>query len=77
MHEAQRVSEKITAPDGDLQKHRLAVNQLASQALETQATVETLRKEKAAYDDLRVLLQVVHRGSLEVGGKRGDAQGRA
>ncbi len=32
--EAHRVAEKITAPDGELQKHRLAVNQLASQALE-------------------------------------------
>ena len=46
-NEAQRVSEKITAPDGELQKHRLAVNQLASQALENQATIETLRKERA------------------------------
>ena len=46
VNEAQRVSEKITAPDGELQKHRLAVNQLASQALENQATIETLRKEK-------------------------------
>ena len=46
VNEAQRVSEKITAPDGELQKHRLAVNQLASQALENQATIETLRKEQ-------------------------------
>ena len=46
VNEAQRISEKITAPDGELQKHRLAVNQLASQALENQATIETLRKEK-------------------------------
>ncbi|MDP2389214.1 MAG: hypothetical protein Q8N52_02705, partial [Acidobacteriota bacterium] len=30
--DAHRVAEKITAPDGELQKHRLAVNQLASQA---------------------------------------------
>ena len=45
----------LTAPDGELQKHRLAVNQLASQALENQATIETLRKEKSAFDDLRVL----------------------
>jgi chromosome segregation ATPase len=58
VQEAQRVSEKITAPDGDLQKHRLAVTQLASQALENQATIETLRKERSAYDDLRALLKV-------------------
>lgn len=47
----------MTAPDGDLQKHRLAVKQLASQALETQATIDTLRKEKASYEDLRGLLK--------------------
>lgn len=58
VHEAQRVSEKITAPDGELQKHRLAVNQLASQALENQATIETLRKERSAFDDLRGMLKV-------------------
>lgn len=58
VHEAQRVSEKITAPDGELQKHRLAVNQLASQALENQATIETLRKERASFEDLRAVLKV-------------------
>jgi chromosome segregation ATPase len=58
VHEAQRVSEKITAPDGELQKHRLAVNQLASQALENQATMETLRKERSSFEDLRGLLKV-------------------
>jgi chromosome segregation ATPase len=58
VQEAQRVSEKITAPDGELQKHRLAVNQLASQALENQATIETLRKERSSFEDLRALLKV-------------------
>ena len=58
VQEAQRVSEKITAPDGDLQKHRLAVNQLASQALENQATIETLRKERSSFEDLRAVLKV-------------------
>ena len=56
--EAHRVAEKITAPDGELQKHRLAVNQLASQALENQATIETLRKERASFEDLRGQLKV-------------------
>ena len=58
VNEAQRVAEKITAPDGELQKHRLAVNQLASQALENQATIETLRKERSSFEDLRALLKV-------------------
>ena len=47
------MSEKITAPDGELQTHRLAVNQLASQALENQATIETLRTECAWFEELR------------------------
>ena len=51
--DAQRMAEKITAPDGDLQKHRLAVNQLASQSLETQATIDTLRKERVSLEELR------------------------
>src|SRR6185436_6447315 len=41
VNEAQRLSAKIPAPDGELQKHRLAVNQLASPDLENQATIET------------------------------------
>jgi len=57
VNEAQRISEKITAPDGELQKHRLAVNQLASQALENQATIETLRKERSSFEDLRTQLK--------------------
>ena len=57
VNEAQRVTEKITAPDGELQKHRLAVNQLASQALENQATIETLRKERTQFEDLRTQLK--------------------
>lgn len=57
VHEAQRVAEKITAPDGELQKHRLAVSQLASQALENQATIETLRKERSSFDSLRAQLE--------------------
>lgn len=35
--DAQTLTDKLTAPDGNLQKHRQAVNQLASQALEAQS----------------------------------------
>ncbi len=52
------MSEKIIAPDGELQTHRLAVNQLASQALENQVTIETLRRECAWFEDLRGQLKV-------------------
>ena len=33
------------------------MNQLASQALENQATIETLRKERSSFEDLRVSLK--------------------
>ena len=52
-----RLTEKLTAPDGDLQKHRQAVNSLASQALETHATIDTLRKERASLEELRTQLR--------------------
>ena len=55
--DAQKLTEKLTAPDGDLQKHRQAVNSLASQALETQATMDTLRKERATLEELRSQLR--------------------
>ena len=49
----QQQAEKLMAPDGELQKHRHAVQQLSTQALQTTASLETLRKEQAALDDLR------------------------
>ena len=55
--EAQKLTEKLTAPDGDLQKHRQAVNSLSSQALETHATIDTLRKERASLEELRTQLR--------------------
>ena len=36
-----------SGPDGELQKHREAVQHLSSQALGTQATLDTLKKERA------------------------------
>jgi len=36
--------------DGELRKHREAVQQLSSQAMQTQASLETLKKERAALE---------------------------
>src|SRR5438309_9678866 len=44
---------KAVGPDGDLRKHRDAVQQLSSQALQTQASLDTLRKEYAALEQMR------------------------
>jgi len=55
--QAEQTTEKAIGPDGELRKHREAVQQLSSQALQTQATVDTLKKERAALDELRAKLR--------------------
>src|SRR5262245_22504148 len=51
--QAEQTTQKALGPDGELQKHREAVQHLSSQALGTQATLETLKKERAALEGLR------------------------
>ena len=45
--QAEETTQKALGPDGELQKHREAVQHLSSQALGTQATLDTLKKERA------------------------------
>jgi len=51
--QAEQTTQKALGPDGELQKHREAVQHLSSQALQTQATLETVKLERAALEDLR------------------------
>src|SRR5882672_3361839 len=51
--QAEQTTQKALGPDGELQKHREAVQHLSSQALGTQATLDTLKKERAALEGLR------------------------
>src|SRR2546430_9717444 len=51
--QAELTTQKAIGPDGELQKHREAVQHLSSQALQTQATLDTLKKERAALEELR------------------------
>ena len=44
---------RLTAPDGELQKHKQALQSLSSQALQTRASLDTLKKDQAALDELR------------------------
>ena len=57
VRQAQQAAERVVGPEGDLQKHREAVNQLSSQTLETRASLDTLKKERASLDDLRAQLR--------------------
>src|SRR4051812_43689750 len=54
--QAEQTTAKAIGPDGELQKHREAVQQLSSQGLQTQATLDTLKRERTALDELRVQL---------------------
>ena len=56
--QAQRLSEALTAPGGELQQHRLALDAMSSQAREAQATLGELRLEKQELDELRAQLRV-------------------
>src|SRR5881227_2454353 len=51
--QAEQTTQKALGPDGELQKHREAVQHLSSQALGTQATLDTLKKERTALEELR------------------------
>ena len=55
--QAEQTTQKAIGPDGELRKHREAVQQLSSQALQTQATLDTLKKEQAALEELRTRLR--------------------
>lgn len=50
---AEKETARITAPDGALQKHKETLQQLASQAIDTRASLETLKKDQAAVDEAR------------------------
>src|SRR5258707_1935390 len=55
--QAEQTTRKAIGPDGELQKHREAVQHLSSQALGTQATLDTLKRESATLEELRGQLQ--------------------
>jgi len=51
--QAELSTQKAIGPDGELQKHREAVQHLSSQALQTHAALDTLKKERAGIEELR------------------------
>lgn len=55
--QAEQTVEKLIAPDGDLQKHRTVVQHLSSQALETRASLEVLKKDQGTLEELREQLR--------------------
>jgi chromosome segregation ATPase len=53
VRQAELTTQKAIGPDGELAKHREAVQHLSSQALQTQTSLDALRKERAALDEMR------------------------
>ena len=51
--QAEGSAQKLLAADGELQKHRAAVQQLSSQALQTSASLETLKNDQASQAEMR------------------------
>ena len=49
--------ERLLAPEGQLQKHRLEVQQLASQAVHNVALLDAMKKEQGTLDELRERLR--------------------
>ncbi|MGC4084768.1 MAG: hypothetical protein QM736_22315 [Vicinamibacterales bacterium] len=50
---AEESTQKALGPDGELHRHRELLQQLASQALQTQDSLDSLRREQATLDDVR------------------------
>src|SRR6185503_15212641 len=59
--QAEATTQKAIGPDGELHKHREAVQRLSSQALQTQAVLDTLNKERSALEDLRGQLRAAEK----------------
>ena len=74
--QAEQTTERALGPDGELRKHREAVQQLSSQALQTQASIDTLKKERAALEELRTELKQtlgeVKQSSTQASAVKGD-----
>jgi chromosome segregation ATPase len=51
--QAELTTQTAIGPNGELHKHREAVQHLSSQALQTRAVLDTLKKEQAAMEELR------------------------
>ncbi|MBI4486401.1 MAG: hypothetical protein HY655_10355, partial [Acidobacteria bacterium] len=73
--QAEQTTQKAIGPDGELQKHREAVQHLSSQALQTQASLDTLKKERSALEELRGHLREAENEVKQALGQAGTLRG--
>ena len=58
--QAQGKTERLIAPDGDLEKHRRDIQGVASAAAEVQSVVETVKRERTALEEVQKQIQKAH-----------------
>jgi len=56
---AEQLVSQVTSPTGEVTRHREMLQELASQALQAQAAVETLKRDRAALDSMRAEMRLV------------------
>ena len=58
--QAKAKTERLIAPDGELEKHKRDIQGVASAAAEVQSVVETVKRERAALEEVQKQIQKAH-----------------
>ena len=74
--QAEQTTQQAIGPEGELHKHRAAIQQVSSQAVETQAALEALKAECAILEELRRQLRAseneVRQATSQAGALKND-----
>jgi chromosome segregation ATPase len=73
--QAERETSRLTAPDGELEKHKAAMEALSSQALETRANLDALKQDQAVLDEVRGQLRQAQADGRESGERTDGLRG--
>jgi chromosome segregation ATPase len=71
---AEQEAARLTSPDGELQQHRLAIEQLAARAVEARETLEALKEEHADVERIRTDVKEVTRDAGDIAKRAGVLQ---
>ena len=71
---AEQEAARLTAPDGELQQHRQAIEHLAAKALEARETLDALKEEHAGVERIRADVREATKDAGEIGKRTGVLQ---
>ena len=71
---AEQEAARLTAPDGELQQHRQAIEHLAARAIEARETLDALKEEHAGVERIRAEVREVTKDAGEIGKRTGLLQ---